>query len=1123
MSDFGTSRSEAMPVQNATDSSEALRLQVQALQRELAAAQSRLQSVEDAGGEQLGTLTWQLDVRGSLDLLAANAAASRLLGRDIASLVGQEFSNVFPGLGVQPLHDSLLRVAAEGGILEPHGILGEGLLSGHAFHVWAFQSRPGTVVVKFWSRNDQRDGETLRRRLQQQMSAIFSHSPTAISLSRISDGVFVDVNDKWVEVTGYALHQVLGRTAMDVGFWGDVNERAQWLQAASRGAAFPVLEKAFVRPDGERRMLQHSATQVDIGSTQYLLAYLRDVTADYANAAELLASEQLLKAANTRLEQQVKVFEEMEGLAAVGYWIGVPDTGEVVWSAGLYRMSGLAPGSVAAFAQCVALVQEEDLFRLIRAHRRRDGQVVEYRWRHPDGGVRWVRTRVRRWHPQPGVVRDLGVVQDITAEREAASALKDRLEFIHKITSRAPGIIFQLQRTVRREYRFLYIAEPLHEIYRGLTVREVMEDPTSALSLHHPDDLPAYFASIDASARELSPWQHEYRLCLPGGETRWILGQATPELLADASMVWSGFLTDVTERRRAQEHLAASETRFRALTELSSDWYWEQDAEFRFVRVDGNTNGGQRSLLEAAMLGKTRWESGAEGVTASQWAMHRADLLAHRTFQDFQLQRRLVDGSTIWSAISGAPFFDSNGRFAGYRGIGRDITERKRDEDRIERLAFYDALTGLPNRRLLMDRLHNALALRERDGTTGAILFIDLDNFKDLNDTRGHDVGDDLLKQVAVRLGECVRDADTVARLGGDEFVVMLQKLSPMVEEAAADVESVGRKILHTLNQSYRLGGVEHHSTPSVGVAMFQGDGLTIDELLKRADLAMYQAKAAGRNTLRFFDPTMQAAATARASVEADLRQALQRDQMVLYYQPVVDAYERTTGVEALVRWMHPTRGMVSPGDFIPVAEQTGLILDLGLWVLRAACQQLVLWSGSAHTRGLSISVNVSARQFRHPGFSGQVLDVLRQTGANPYRLKLELTESLLLTDFADVTHKMTELRSIGVSFSLDDFGTGYSSLSYLKQLPLDHLKIDQSFVRGVLHDPNDAAIARTILTLAASLDLGVVAEGVEIAGQRDFLMENGCRSFQGYLFGRPVPVQMLDLQDTASSRFSAL
>ncbi|TXH90380.1 MAG: EAL domain-containing protein [Rhodoferax sp.] len=961
-----------------------------------------------------------------------------------------------------------------------------------------------------------------RMRAQQQMSVIFTHSPIPISLSRLSDGVFVDVNERWMQTTGLSLGAVLGRSAMDVGIWSRPVQRDNWLGSDRGDGRLDMLEMPFIRPDGQRRVFQHNASKVEIGGVDYLLVYLRDVTQEHATAVELLASEQLLKATNARLAQQVGIFEELEDLASVGYWTAVLSTGEVQWSHGLYQLSGLPVGSVSTLADSTARIHPRDLPRLEHARRSVNGAVVEYRWLHPDGKTRWVRTRIRRWHSDDDRSMDLGVVQDITAEREAALELQEKLDFIQKITSRAPGVVFQLRRNPDGSYQFVYVADPIQEMYRGITPEQMLADGRRALEVHHPDDLQGFFDSIAESARKLTPWQHEYRLRFPNGDVRWLLGQATPERDEHGATIWNGFVTDITERRLAQDNLLASEARFRALTDLSSDWYWEQDAEFRFVRIDGSLS-GPMTVGDEAAIGKTRWDSGAEGVSASEWAKHRADLYAHRTFHDFQIQRRRPDGSLIWASISGAPIFDENGVFTGYRGIGRDITERKRDEDRIERLAFYDPLTGLPNRRLLMDRLHSALALRERDGSTGAILFIDLDNFKDLNDTRGHDVGDELLKQVAIRLGECVRDADTVARLGGDEFVVMLQQLSPQMQEAAADVEVVGRKILQTLNQPYRLHGVEHHSTPSVGVAMFQEDQLTIDELLKRADLAMYQAKAAGRNTLRFFDPAMQAAATARASVESDLRLALQNDQMVLYFQPVVDVDERTTGVEALVRWLHPVRGMVSPAEFIPVAEQTGLILELGLWVLRAACQQLVQWSGDARTRSLSISVNVSARQFRHPGFTQQVLDVLRQTGANPYRLKLELTESLLLTDFADVTNKMTELRSIGVSFSLDDFGTGYSSLSYLKQLPLDHLKIDQSFVRGVLEDPNDAAIARTILTLAASLDLGVVAEGVEIAGQRDFLKDNGCRAFQGYLFGRPVPVQLLDLRDTANSRFTTL
>ena len=436
-----------------------------------------------------------------------------------------------------------------------------------------------------------------------------------------------------------------------------------------------------------------------------------------------------------------------------------------------------------------------------------------------------------------------------------------------------------------------------------------------------------------------------------------------------------------------------------------------------------------------------------------------------------------------------------------------DVTERQQAHAQIERLAFYDALTGLPNRRLLYDRLHQTVAAGARSSGHGGLLFIDLDNFKAINDTHGHDVGDEVLKQVAVRLGQCVRQSDTVARLGGDEFVVMLDELSAHESEAAAQVEAIGRKILASLNQPFNVARRNHHSSPSIGVALFRDQRESADELLKRADLAMYQAKAAGRNTMRFFDPQMQSVVNERAALEVDLRLGLARDELLLHYQPVVDALGQTTGVEALARWLHPSRGLVSPAQFIPLAEQTGLILPLGQWVLEVACTQLVRWSAHAATRVWSMAVNVSARQFRHADFVQQVLNTLRTTGANPYRLKLELTESLLVSDVDDAIAKMSELRSIGVRFALDDFGTGYSSLSYLQRLPLDQLKIDQSFVRDVLKSANDAAIVRTILSLAHSMELTVVAEGVETRGQHQFLMQCGCKAFQGYLFGRPAPL----------------
>ncbi|MEI8029486.1 MAG: EAL domain-containing protein [Comamonadaceae bacterium] len=459
----------------------------------------------------------------------------------------------------------------------------------------------------------------------------------------------------------------------------------------------------------------------------------------------------------------------------------------------------------------------------------------------------------------------------------------------------------------------------------------------------------------------------------------------------------------------------------------------------------------------------------------------------------------------LWLAITAV--LDEQGLVTHYVGTFSDISLHKQAQDRIQHLAFSDELTGLPNRRLLMDRLHQALAASARSRRPGAVLLIDLDDFKTLNDTLGHDKGDLLLQQVAQRLLACVRDGDTVARLGGDEFVVMIEGLAGNSDEAANQTEIVGEKILATLSQPYQLAGFENRSTPSIGVTLFNGQQSAIEELLKQADLAMYQSKAAGRNTLRFFDPAMQAAVTERAALEVELREAVSQQQFVLHYQSQVDGDGHPTGVEALVRWHHPERGMVSPAEFIPLAEDTGLILPLGNWVLETACAQLALWAARPEMARLTVAVNVSARQFRHKDFVAQVMAALERSGADPHRLKLELTESLLFDGVEETIEKMNLIRARGVRFSLDDFGTGYSSLAYLKRLPLFQLKIDQSFVSDILTDPNDAAISRTVIALAQSLGLEVIAEGVESEAQRDFLAGQGCRAYQGYLYGRPMPV----------------
>jgi len=449
-----------------------------------------------------------------------------------------------------------------------------------------------------------------------------------------------------------------------------------------------------------------------------------------------------------------------------------------------------------------------------------------------------------------------------------------------------------------------------------------------------------------------------------------------------------------------------------------------------------------------------------------------------------------------------------DGKITNYICAFFDITERKQAEDKIHNLAFYDPLCQLPNRRLLFDRLHQAVTTSARNQTCAGLLFIDLDNFKTLNDTRGHDIGDLLLIEVGERLRTCIREIDTLARLGGDEFVVLLEGLSEDRTQAAVQARGVGEKMLKAINQPYMLKDIEHYSSASIGISLFANYRQNLDDLLKQADTAMYAAKKSGRNTLRFFDPAMQEALEIHSQLEAGMRKALPKHEFRLYYQVQVDSKQRPIGAEALIRWEHPEQGLISPAKFIPVAEDTGLILPLGLWVLQTACAQLKEWESNPLTRKLSLAVNVSARQFRQPGFVKQVSEMIEQTLINPSRLKLELTESTVLENVVDTIAKMHALKLIGVRFSMDDFGTGYSSLAYLTQLPLDQLKIDQSFVRNIGTKSTDSMIVQTIIGMANNLGIEVIAEGVETHAQRDFLWGAGCRLYQGYLFGRPVPVE---------------
>lgn len=449
---------------------------------------------------------------------------------------------------------------------------------------------------------------------------------------------------------------------------------------------------------------------------------------------------------------------------------------------------------------------------------------------------------------------------------------------------------------------------------------------------------------------------------------------------------------------------------------------------------------------------------------------------------------------------------NEDGKITHYVGSGTDITERKQSEADIHNLSFYDPLTQLPNRRMLMDHLYQLLSIGSSG--YGALLFVGLDNFKVINETKGHGVGDLLLLRVASRLKTCVGEGNVIVRLGGDEFVVVLEKLGDEVNQAEIRAGIVAERILDAVSQPYNLQGHEYHTTSSIGISLFREHEMSVDDLLRRADTAMYQAKQSGRNTLRFFDPSMQAVLVERMELESDLRIALQRQQFRLYYQMQVDHNGRIIGAEVLLRWIHPSHGLVPPIKFIPLVEENGLILPIGQWVLETACRQIKDWEADPFTSDLQLAVNVSAGQFHQPDFVARVSELLQQTAIIPSRLKLELTESMVLDDVDDTIAKMQALKQLGVRFSMDDFGTGYSSLSYLTRLPLDQLKIDQSFVRNIGTKPTDAVIVQTIIGMAGNLGIEVIAEGVETSEQRDFLERTGCRLFQGYLFGKPVPVE---------------
>jgi diguanylate cyclase (GGDEF)-like protein/PAS domain S-box-containing protein len=704
------------------------------------------------------------------------------------------------------------------------------------------------------------------------------------------------------------------------------------------------------------------------------------------------------------------------------------------------------------------------------------------------------------------------LISALQSERARAnSELKDSFDRIQKVASRLPGVIIQYHVFKDRSTKISYASEAIFSILE-VTFEEVQNNFESLFQKIDPLDIHAYKAALRQAYINFSPYQIEFRFHRKNGEVRWLYIDATPEASGKEESLWHCFISDITERKLAEEHLRIAAITFESLAcTFITDAKWRViSVNKAFTKITGYSSKELIGQFVPRHTSAKQDESFYNNISAA---------LDESYFWQGEIWSKRKNGEIFPQQITLTAIKNEANTITHFVGAFTDNSVNKGYEDEILNLAFYDPLTQLPNRRLLMDRLQQVITLNQREGSYSAIYFIDLDNFKTLNDTHGHDAGDILLIEAARRLQTCIRESDTVARLGGDEFVVVINQLGKNADDAMMSADRVGEKIRDLLNDPYHITDFIHHGSGSIGVCLFQGNDVTVKDLFKRADTAMYEAKASGRNAIRFFDPAMQAVLVIRMMLESNLRNALSLNQFLLNYQIQVDSQGKILGAEALLRWKHPDRGFISPLEFIPLAEQTGLIVPIGLWVMRTACEQLHKWAQDPNTAHLSLAVNVSAKQFKQADFVESIVNIISQNDFDITRLKIELTESTILDNVDDTTEKMHQLKKIGVGFSMDDFGTGYSSLAYLQKLPLNQLKIDQSFVRDIGNDENDATIVRTIISLGNNLGLHVIAEGVETIAQRQFLIDHDCIAFQGYLFSKPLSISDLNsLLNSASS-----
>lgn len=730
-----------------------------------------------------------------------------------------------------------------------------------------------------------------------------------------------------------------------------------------------------------------------------------------------------------------------------------------------------------------------------------------------------------QFHWPEQLQHDLVLIAEImagTLHREAASleAAQSTSRF-HKLMQPLPGLVFQYQIDSTGNPRMPFICERFERFF-GIPAATLKNSAHPLLNRIHESDYDRVMSAIRESWESIIPFHEEFRIYASGGGLHWFEGIAIPEKMED-STVWHGYLSEITSQMASEQAIIDQGLWTQAILDNVDDAIFSID---------------EQGIIQSANHAAERtFGYRAERLKGSNINMIMPD--PHRSQHDTHIERYLRSGE---AGIMGNPRELEAKRKDGsifpielrvsqitmndrqyFIGVIRDISQRKHSEEKIRDLAYYDPLTGLPNRRLVIDRIQDELDSSIKGRTSSAILFLDLDNFKNLNDSHGHSMGDRYLVQVARRLEGCLSHTDTVARIGGDEFVALVTDLDPDPEKARPQIAKVAHQIRQTLAAPFQLATHEYIGSFSIGATLSHRHTETVEDLLKQADIALHQAKKEGKNTVCLFSLSMQQEVEEKLQLEGEIRNALSQQHFELHYQPQVSAGGCVNSVEALLRWHHPEQGWIPPGHFIPVCEETGLILDLGKWVVESACQQLARWSRKDSTSELVVAINISARQFHQPDFVEQVLNALERTGAPAHLLELELTESLLVQDMVDVIDKMKVLREHGVRFSLDDFGTGYSSLAYLKRLPLNQLKIDISFVRDILSDDNDIEIARMIVALANAMELEVIAEGVETWEQCQALSSVGCYRYQGFLFARPVPVDGIHDAIDASAGWKTL